>query len=92
MKRALLAIIAAMMIFALPLTTSAARSPKRETGCQEVCAQARASTVLNAQQKRLLRTCVAARICTPPANSPRDVESKPNAKTLEPYPCKFFMC
>jgi hypothetical protein len=92
MARVLLVIVVATTIAALPPTTSIARSPKSETRCQEVCARARVSAALNGQQRRMLRTCVAARTCASPSNSLKDLESRPNVKTFEPYPCKFFMC
>jgi hypothetical protein len=92
MARVSLVIVAAITLVALLPATSVARSPKRETTCKEVCDQARVSAALSGQQRRLLRTCVAARPCATSSNSLNDVESKPNVKTLEPYPCKFFMC
>jgi hypothetical protein len=92
MARVSLVIVAAIALVALPPATSVARSPKRESTCKDVCDQARVSAALNGQQRRLLRTGVAAGTCAPSSNSLKDVESKPNVKTFEPYPCKFFMC
>jgi hypothetical protein len=88
MARVLLGIVAAMTVVALTPTTSVARTPTR---CKQVCDQARTSAALNAQQRRLLRTCGAARACAPSSNSLKDVET-PAVKTVQPYPCKFFMC
>jgi len=88
MARALQVIVAAMTVVALTPTTSVARTPTR---CKEVCDQARTSAALSGQQRRLLRTCGAARACAPSSNSVKDVEA-PAVKTLQPYPCKFFMC
>jgi hypothetical protein len=89
MARVLLVIIAAMTVAALPLTTLVART-RAETRCKEICNQAPAA--LSGQQNRLLQKCIAAGTCAKSSNSPRDVESKPNVRTFEPYPCKFFMC
>ena len=92
MARVLLVIVATIALVALAPTIFVARSPKRETTCKDICDQTRVSAALNGQQRRLLRTCVAAGTCAPSSNSLKDVESKPNVKTFEPYPCKFFMC
>jgi hypothetical protein len=91
MARVLLVIVAAMTVVALTPTTSVARTPKSEARCKQVCDQARTSAALSAQQRRLLRTCGAARTCAPSSNSVKDVET-PAVKTFQPYPCKFFMC
>ena len=89
MARVVQVIVAAMTVVALTPTTSVARTP---TKCKEVCDHARTSAALTGQQRRLLRTCSAARACTPSSNLPKDVESAPGLKTFQPYPCKFFMC
>ncbi len=86
------AIVATMAVVALAPTVLVARTLKTETRCKEICDRTYASAVLTGQQRRLLRTCVAAGTCAPSSNSLKDVESKPNVKTFEPYPCKFFMC
>ena len=91
MARALQVIAAAMMVVALAPTASVARTAKSETKCKQVCDQARTSAALSAQQRRLLRTCGAARACAPSSNSVKDIEA-PAVKTFQPYPCKFFMC
>jgi hypothetical protein len=87
MARVPLVIVAAMTVVALT-TPSTARTPTR---CKQACDQARTSAALNAQQRRLLRTCGAGRTCAPSSNSVKDVET-PAVKTFQPYPCKFFMC
>ena len=86
------AIVATMAVVALAPTVFVARSLKTETTCKEICDRTHVSAALTGQQRRLLRTCVAAGTCAPSSNSLKDVESKPNVKTFEPYPCKFFMC
>jgi hypothetical protein len=88
MARVVLVIVAAMTVVALTPTTSVARTPTR---CKQVCDQARTSAALNAQQRRLLRTCGAATTCALSSDSLKDVET-PAVKTFQPYPCKFFMC
>ena len=92
MARVLQVIVAAMTVVALMPATSIARTPKSETRCKEACAQARTSAVPNGRKRRLPRTCGAARACAPSSNSAKDVERKPDARTFQPYPCKFFMC
>jgi hypothetical protein len=86
-----LVIAAAVTVVALAPTTSVARTAKSETRCKRVCDQARTSAAPSAQQRRLLRTCGAARACASSSNSVKDVEA-PAVKTFQPYPCKFFMC
>jgi hypothetical protein len=91
MARVVQVIAAAMTVVALTPTTSVARTAKSETRCKQACDQARSSTPLSAEQRRLLRTCGAGRSCAPSSNSLKDVET-PAVKTFQPYPCKFFMC
>jgi hypothetical protein len=90
MARVLQVIAAAVTVVVLTPTASVARTAKSETRCKQACDQARTSAALSAQQRRLLRTCGAARTCAPSSNSVKDVETP--VKRFQPYPCKFFMC